>query len=336
MKVTMVTGPGATGVVDVAQPEIGPRDVLVKIRACGICGSDALYIALGGLPPHQGRMPLGHEPAGEIVAAGDEVTGLKVGDHVVVDPMASPGDIIGNGGGRGALAEYLLITDAVRGTHLEVIPDHIPFEVAALNEPMAVARHAVNRCRPRTTDKVLVFGAGPIGLGAVLALKSLGVQHVVVADLIASRLDTALEIGADAVVNSAEENLAQRLVELHGPGEAMFPGKAGTDIYLDAAGVPAVVQSAVTMAKKGATIGVVAVHKEPVSVDFLSLMSNEITILGSMGYPDEIFDVTEDLVANWQKYARIVSHTIPFDRVDEALATASTPGAADKIVVTFD
>lgn len=336
MKVTMVTGPGATGVVDVAQPEIGPRDVLVKIRACGICGSDALYIALGGLPPHQGRMPLGHEPAGEIVAAGDEVTGLKVGDHVVVDPMASPGDIIGNGGGRGALAEFLLITDAVRGTHLEVIPDHIPFEVAALNEPMAVARHAVNRCRPRTTDKVLVFGAGPIGLGAVLALKSLGVQHVVVADLIASRLDTALEIGADAVINSAEENLAQRLVELHGPGEAMFPGKAGTDIYLDAAGVPAVVQSAVTMAKKGATIGVVAVHKEPVSVDFLSLMSNEITILGSMGYPDEIFDVTKDLVANWQKYARIVSHTIPFDRVDEALATASTPGAADKIVVTFD
>ncbi|MBX8687017.1 zinc-binding dehydrogenase [Mycobacterium sp. 20091114027_K0903767] len=336
MKVAMVTGPGATGVVDVAQPEIGPRDVLVKIRACGICGSDALYIALGGLPPHQGRMPLGHEPAGEIVAAGDEVAGLKVGDHVVVDPMASPGDIIGNGGGRGALAEYLLITDAVRGTHLQVVPDHIPFEVAALNEPMAVARHAVNRCRPRTSDKVLIFGAGPIGLGAVLALKSLGVQHVVVADLIASRLHTALEIGADAVINSAEENLAQRLVELHGPGESMFPGKAGTDIYLDAAGVPAVIQSAVTMAKKGATIGVVAVHKEPVPVDFLSLMSNEITILGSMGYPDEIFDVTEDLIANWEKYARIVSHTIPFDRVDEALATASTPGAADKIVVTFD
>lgn len=90
------------------------------------------------------------------------------------------------------------------------------------------------------------------------------------------------------------------------------------------------------MAKRGATIGVVAVHKAPVPVDFLSLMSNEITILGSLGYPDEIFDVTSDLVANWQKYARIVSHTIPFDRVNEALATASTPGAADKIVVVFD
>ncbi|WP_418003610.1 zinc-dependent alcohol dehydrogenase [Mycobacterium sp. PDNC021] len=336
MKAAVVTGTGTTDVIDVDQPEVGPRDVLVKIRACGICGSDALYIAIGGLPPHQGRMPLGHEPAGEIVAVGAKVVDLAVGDHVVVDPMATPGDIIGNGGGRGALAEYLLLTDAVRGTHLEVIPDHIPFEVAALNEPMAVARHAVNRCRPKPSDKVLIFGAGPIGLGAVLALKSLGVQHVVVADVIASRLETALEIGADAVINSAEEKLAARLVELHGAGAAMFPGKADTDIYLDAAGVPAVIESAVTMAKKGATIGVVAVHKAPVPVDFLSLMSNEITILGSMGYPDEIFDVTSDLVANWQKYARIVSHTIPFDQVNEALVTASTPGAADKIVVTFD
>lgn len=336
MKVAMVTGPGTTGVIEVARPEIGPRDILVKIRACGICGSDALYIALGGLPPHQGRMPLGHEPAGEIVAVGADVRGLQVGDHVVVDPMASPRDIIGNGGGRGALAEYLLITDAVRGTHVEVIPDHIPFEVAALNEPMAVARHAVNRCTPKPSDKVLIFGAGPIGLGATLAFKALGVQHVVVADIIAARLDTALEIGADAVINSAEEDVAQRLVDLHGAGEAMFPGKAGTDIYLDAAGVPAVIQTAVSTAKKGARVGVVAVHKEPVPVDFLSVMSNEITLLGSMGYPDEIFDVTTDLVANWQKYARIVSHTIPFDRVDEALATASTPGAADKIVVTFE
>ncbi len=336
MKAAVVTGAGTTDVIDVDQPEVGPRDVIVKIRACGICGSDALYIAMGGLPPHHGRMPLGHEPAGEIVAVGAEVADLAVGDHVVVDPMATPGDIIGNGGGRGALAEYLLLTDAVRGTHLQVIPDHIPFEVAALNEPMAVARHAVNRCRPKPSDKVLIFGAGPIGLGAVLALKSLGVQHVVVADLIASRLDTALEVGADAVINSAAEDLAARLLELHGPGAAMFPGKADTDIYLDAAGVPAVIESAVAMAKKGATIGVVAVHKKPVPVDFLSLMSNEITILGSMGYPDEIFDVTADLVDNWQKYARIVSHTVPFERVNEALVTASTPGAADKIVVTFD
>lgn len=180
---------------------------------------------------------------------------------------------------------------------------------------MAVARHGVNRCQPRPTDKVVVFGAGPIGLGATLAFKSLGVQHIVVIDLIPGRLDKAVRIGADAVVNSAEEDVAARLVELHGPGESMFPGKAGTDIYLDAAGAPAVVSTALAAAKKGATLGIVGVHKEPVPVDLINVMSNEITIVGSMGYPDEIFEVTGDLVRNWEKYALIVSHTIPFDRV---------------------
>lgn len=335
MKASVVTGPGKAEVLDTERPEVGPRDVLVRMRACGICGSDAFYITIGGLPPRQGHTPLGHEPAGEVAEVGSEVTGLAVGDHVVINPMAAPSGIIGNGGATGALADYLLIENAVRGTSLEVIPDHIPWAVAALNEPMAVARHGANRCRPKPTDKVLVFGAGPIGLGAVLAFKSLGVSHVVVVDLIPGRLDKALQVGADAVINSAEENLPARLIELHGEGQSMFAGKAGTDIYFDAAGVPAVIDTALAAAKKGATLGIVGVHKQPVPVEFVNVMSNEITILGSMGYPDEIFEVTRDLVANWEKYALIVSHTIPFDNVGEALELAHTPGAADKVVVTF-
>jgi L-iditol 2-dehydrogenase len=335
MKVSMVTGPGVAEVVDAPEPEAGPTDVLVRMRACGICGSDAFYIAIGGIPPRQGHTPLGHEPAGEIVAVGADVTGLTVGDHVVINPMAAPSGIIGNGGASGALANYLLIENAVRGVSVEVIPDHIPFEVAALNEPMAVARHGVNRCRPKPTDQVVVFGAGPIGLGAVLAFRALGVSHIVVADLIPARLDKALQLGADAVIDSGTEDVVARLIELHGAGQAMRPGKAGTDIYFDAAGAPAVLQTALAAAKTGATLGIVAVHKEPVPVDFATVMSSEITIVGSMGYPDEIFEVTEDLVANWEKYALIVSHTIPFAEVDRALALAATPGAADKVVVTF-
>jgi len=290
---------------------------------------------VGGVPPRQGHTPLGHEPAGEVVEVGEQVSGIAVGDHVVINPMAAPSGIIGNGGAAGALADYLLIENAVRGTSLEVIPSHIPWEVAALNEPMAVARHGANQCKPKPSDKVAIFGAGPIGLGATLAFKSLGVSHVVVVDLISSRLDKALQIGADAVINSADEDVVQRLIELHGPGESRFPGKAGTDIYLDAAGVPAVVNTALAAAQKGATLGIVGVHKEPVPVEFVNVMSNEITIVGSMGYPDEIFEVTADLVANWEKYALLVSHTIPFDSVGEALELASTPGAADKVVVTF-
>jgi L-iditol 2-dehydrogenase len=336
VKVSVVTAPGETRVLDVPKPTVGPADVLVKIRACGICGSDAFYIAIGGVPPRQGQTPLGHEPAGEVVEVGSDVTGIAVGDHVVINPMAAPSGIIGNGGATGALADYLLIENAVRGTSLEVVPDHIPFEVAALNEPMAVARHGVNRCQPKPSDKVVVFGAGPIGLGATIAFKSLGASHVVVADLIPARLEKALAVGADAVINSAEEDVAKRLLELHGAGESLFPGKVGTDIYFDAAGAPAVINTALAAAKPGARLGVVAVHKQPVEVDFVNVMSNEITIVGSMGYPDEIFEVTKDLIANWERYAVIVSHTIPFDNVDEALRTASTPGAADKVVVTFN
>jgi 2-desacetyl-2-hydroxyethyl bacteriochlorophyllide A dehydrogenase len=335
VKASIVTGPGAAEVIDTPRPEIGPADVLVRMRACGVCGSDGFYITIGGIPPRQGHTPLGHEPAGEVVEVGADVTGIAVGDHVVINPMAQPSNIIGNGGASGALADYLLIENAVRGVSLEVIPDHIPWEVAALNEPMAVARHAVNRCQPKAGDKVVVFGAGPIGLGAVLAFKSRGVSHVAVADLIPARLDKALQIGADAVINSAEDNVVAKLIELHGAGEAMFPGKAGTDIYLDAAGAPPVIDTALGAAKKGATLGIVAVHKAPVPIEFVNIMSNEITILGSMGYPDEIFEVTNDLVENWETYRLIISHTVPFADVDEALRLASTPGAADKVVVTF-
>ncbi|MDT5102499.1 MAG: hypothetical protein QOI25_12 [Mycobacterium sp.] len=336
MKVSMVTGPGAVEVVDVPQPRAGLKDVLIRMRACGICGSDAFYITIGGIPPRQGQTPLGHEPAGEVVEVGTEVSGISVGDHVVVNPMAAPGGIIGNGGAAGALADYLLIENAVRGVSLEVIPKNIPFEVAALNEPMAVARHGVNRCQPKPSDKIVVFGAGPIGLGAVLAFESLGVGHVVVADLIPARLDKALEIGADAVINSSDEDVISRLIALHGEGDALYPGKAGTDIYLDAAGAPAVIDTALAAAKKGATLGIVAVHEQPVPIELLNVMSNEITIVGSMGYPDEIFQVTRDLIANWEKYALIVSHTVPFEDVGAALEMAATPGAADKVVVTFD
>ena len=336
MKVSVVTAPGETQVIDAPKPTVGPADVLVKIRACGICGTDALFISMGGIPGHDGGMPLGHEPAGEVVEVGRDVTGIAVGDHVVINPMAAPNGIIGNGAASGALSEYLLIENAVRGTSLQVVPGHIPFEVAALNEPMAVARHGVNRCQPKPSDKVVIFGAGPIGLGATIAFKSIGVSHVVVADLIPARLEKALQVGADAVINSGEEDVAARLLELHGEGASMFSGKAGTDIYFDAAGAPAVIETALAAAKTGARLGVVAVHKQPVSVDFLNLMSNEITVVGSMGYPDEIFEVTEDLIANWEKYAVIISHTIPFDDVNHALKTATTPGAADKVVVTFN
>lgn len=336
MRAAIITGPEKAEIIEVPTPTPGPADVLVKIRACGICGSDSLYISIGGLPPRQGSMPIGHEPAGEVVEVGKDVRDIAVGDRVVINPMAVPDDIIGNGGSTGALADYLLIKDALRGRSIEVVPEHIPYEVAALNEPMAVARHAVNQVAPRSTDQVLVFGAGPIGLGITISLKSRGVKHVVVADVLPDRLNKALEVGADAVINSKAEDLPARLIELHGEGDSMWPGRSGTDIFLDAAGVPAVIDTAFSVAQRGAKLGIVAVHKAPVNLDLMNLMSNELIVIGSMGYPSEIFEVTKDIVENWETYRVIISHTFEFDDLDDALRCVGTPGAADKVVIMLD
>ncbi|GIH68048.1 zinc-dependent alcohol dehydrogenase [Sphaerimonospora thailandensis] len=337
MRTVMVTGPGQTAMVEEPEPSCGPKDIVVKVKACGICGSDALYISTGGLPSRQGAMPLGHEAAGEVIDVGDEVRGLRVGDRVVINPMSDPRGVIGNGGPTGALTDALLVQDAEVGRSVAIIPDDLPFDVAALNEPMAVAHHGVNRTSPKAGDRVVVFGAGPIGLGAAIAYKTKGVEHVIVVDVIESRLEKALAVGADAVINSAEEDVVARIRGLHGTGaDAVGAPRAGTDIYLDAAGVPEVINAVMSSAKHNATVGIVAVHKKPVPIDFRKILSTELTLVMAMGYPTEIFEVTESIIANRDLYARIISDRFRFDDALEALKVASTPGAADKVIITFD
>jgi len=339
MKAVMVTGPGTNGIVEVEEPVAGPDDVLVRIRACGICGSDHMYTMYGGIPPRQGATPLGHEPAGEVASVGENVEGVQVGDHVVINPMAASDGIIGSGGAQGAFSPYVTLFDAVAGTHFRVIPDEIPFEVAALNEPMAVARHAVNRSGAKAGEKAVVFGAGPIGLGALLSLKAKGVDHVVVIDILPNRLEKALAVGADAVINSAEEDVAARLIELQGQAPAVVGqhgARPATDVYIDAAGATVVPATVFTLAKQGARLAIPAVHKKPIEVDFGTLLATELSIIMSMGYPTEIFEVTDDIIANWEKYQLIISDRFPVDDVLHALEVAATPGAADKVMVTLD
>jgi len=100
--------------------------------------------------------------------------------------------------------------------------------------------------------------------------------------------------------------------------------------------VPVVIDTALAAAKHGATVGIVAVYKKPVSVDFGAILDAEVNIVTSMGYPTEIFQVTKDITENWERFSRIISHRFPFADVQQALTTASTPGAADKVVVTFE
>ncbi|HZL81461.1 MAG TPA: zinc-binding dehydrogenase [Demequina sp.] len=138
------------------------------------------------------------------------------------DTMAFTDGLLGSGGAQGGLSEYVVVYEAQQGRQLRTIPSDIPWEVAALNEPMAVARHAVNRLGLQPGATVAVFGAGPIGLGAVLSAKALGASHVVAVDVQPNRLETELKVGADAVINSAEEDVKARLIELHGTAPRSF------------------------------------------------------------------------------------------------------------------
>jgi (R,R)-butanediol dehydrogenase/meso-butanediol dehydrogenase/diacetyl reductase len=235
------------------------------------------------------------------------------------------------------MSEYLLIENAEAGKGVKVFPDTVPFDVAALNEPMAVALHCVNRSEAKPADKVVVFGAGRIGLGATIWLKLRGVEHVVVADVIPERLETALAVGADAVIDSAEENVTERLTELHGQAaNALGQPRAGTDIHIDAAGAPAVFQAAVDSAKWGAKLVMVAVQKKSDAIGLGGMLRSELTLIASQGYPTEIFEVTAELAEHHERFARLISHRVPSPEVERAFDLAQTPGAAEKIVVTFD
>ncbi|MEW2397270.1 zinc-binding dehydrogenase [Streptomyces sp. NPDC046862] len=343
MKSLQTGGQNKIDVVDVERPVPGPRDALLRIRACGICGTDTTFLHMGGMPArgHAGgemiSISLGHEPAGEIVEVGAEVTGLKAGDRVVVNPQAAPSGIIGCGGKHGGMAEYLLIEDCVVGRSVAVFPDTVPFDVAALNEPMAVARHCVNRSEAKPGDKVVVFGAGPIGLGAAIWLKLRGVEHVVVADVLPERLETALAVGADAVINSATDDVTARLTELHGhAANALGQPRPGTDIYIDAAGAAAVFSTVIDNAKWGAKLVMVAVQKKGADIDLGGMLRSELTLVASQGYPTEIFEVTPEIVEHHERFAKLISHRIPFAEAGRAFDLALTPGAAEKVVVTFD
>jgi threonine dehydrogenase-like Zn-dependent dehydrogenase len=202
---------------------------------------------------------------------------------------------------------------------------------------MAVARHCVNRSEAKPTDKVVIFGAGPIGLGAAIWLKLRGVRHVTVVDVIPERLATALAIGADAVIDSAEEKVTERLTELHGQAaNALGQPRPDTDIYIDAAGVAAVINTTVESAKWGARLVMVAVQKKSDAIDLGGMLRSELTLIASQGYPTEIFEVTPELIEHHERFAKLISHRVPFGDAKHAFELALTPGAAEKVVVTFD
>ena len=335
MKAVRLHGPGDLRLDEIVEPTPGATDVVVRVAACGICGSDLSYLRTGGVSaPVVEPIGLGHELSGTVAAVGDEVRGLAPGTRVIVNPMGG-GNAIGNGSPEGgAFAPLLLVRNAVVGDGIHPIPDSLSFETAALAEPLSVSLHAVHRSGVASGSKVAVFGAGSIGLGIVLFLARRGVRDIAVVDVSDQRLARARALGARVTINPSRDDVAAALGGLHGTGELFGWPVVQTDTFFEVSGAAPVIPSIIGMAPFHATLVVVAVHHEPVPVNFLMALGKEMTITTSMAYPNEFPEVLATL-AGGADVAPIISHRFGLDEYAQAFAVAQDRQASGKVLITF-
>ena len=333
-----IHGPDDVRLDEVPDPVAGSRDVIVRVAACGLCGTDLKYIGLGGVAgPGPEPMPLGHEMSGTVEVVGEDVTGpegggVSVGDRVVVLPGDDDVGRIGNGSPEGGLAPKLLVREAARGGRLFRVPDGLPLDLAALNEPLGVGTNAVERSGASAGDKVAIFGSGPIGLTALAALQDRGVDDVVVVDLSSDRLALAEKLGARAAISATADDPWEALAAYHGTEPHMLGPTVGTDVFIEATGAGPVITDMVQHAKKRATISVVALHYADVPTSYLLVMMKELTITGAMEYPER-FESGLELLQR-RDLNDLVTHRFPLERFDEALATLHDSNAG-KVLITM-
>jgi threonine dehydrogenase-like Zn-dependent dehydrogenase len=327
-----IVSPGVVSVDRVPAPVCGPRDVIVDVHACGICGSDLSYIRMGGLAgPHGEPMPLGHEFAGVVAQVGAEVTGVAVGDRVVVHPGDDDLGRIGSGSPEGGLAEAVLVRDAARGDRLYRIPDDMPLDVAALAEPVAVGMHAAEQADVHPGDRVAVFGCGPIGLAAIASLADRGLTDIVGVDPSGTRRALAERLGASSSIDPSEGSAWRELARIHGQVALTYGTAPATDAFIEASGSDKVLTGIVDRARRGARISVVALHYNPVPVNFINVLMKELTIRGSMEYPARFADAI-DLLAR-RDLSALITDRFPISAVDSALELLGESRECGKVLI---
>ncbi|MCB1021229.1 MAG: alcohol dehydrogenase catalytic domain-containing protein [Acidobacteria bacterium] len=265
-------------------PDPGPGEVTVRLRSCGVCGSDMhqyLEASCAGTPATY-PMVLGHEPAGEVVSVGKGVESLKVGDRVAVEPAIACGkcefcrtgfrnrceNVVFMGGTQlpGLLREYATMP----AENALKIPQTMGFDTAAVIEPVAVLLHSLELAGLRFDETVAVMGAGPIGLLAVKMAKLAGASKVICGDKIPHRLKRATELGADQVVDVSKESMVDAVMDVTGKG---------AHVIFDAAGKPASINASIRSARPGARIVVIGIPSEPLTaVEFWPALHAEVTI----------------------------------------------------------
>ena len=341
MKAAVFKGIEDVQVEDVPEPEAGPEDVVVQVSACGICGSD-LHTFLHGSFVEPGQV-MGHEFAGRVVAAGEDVQGLAVGDRVTAVPIVPCGECARCAEGRynlcavawttgiaygrpGAFAERVRIPGSVPGENVFKLADEVDDEAGATVEPLAVGVHAVRLAGSVEGATALVLGLGTIGQQIVQVLRAHGAKRVIGMDLSQLRLDAARELGADAVDGSAgpEQALAGALSE----GEEI-------DIVFECSGVPALATAALDAVRGGGQIVVLALYDDPVTFNPTALVQKELRLQGSIAYTSEDFAEAIDLLRRGAARAdTLITHRERLDDIGEAFRVQLSKDQSLKVLVT--
>lgn len=316
---------------DVEAPVLGPRDAVLDVAACGICGSDLTFVKMGPFTPDGSPMPIGHELSGTVAQVGAEVTRYAVGDRVVVLPGNDELGRIGCGTAEGGLAPQLLVKEA--DIRLYAVPDGLDLVTAALAEPLAVGMNAADQAEVGEGQAVAVFGCGPVGLAAIATLADRGTTRLVAIDPSAKRRELALTLGAAEAIDPVTEKVWKRLAELHGSVATMMGPAPGTDAFIEATGAGPVVQDIVGNAKSGSRISVVAVHNEDVPVSLLMVMTKQLTIRGAMEYPAR-FESALELLAR-KDLSAMVTHQFAIDDFGDALELLQGSKECGKVLITM-
>ena len=307
-------------VTDMPEPAIGPKDVLVRVEACGICGSD-----VHGMDGSTGRrrppIVMGHEASGVIEKAGSEVESFKVGDRVTFDStIYNPDSFFSKRGlvnlcddrrvlgvscedyrQHGAFAELVSVPSHI----LYALPAGMTFEQAALVEPVSIAVHARNLTPIEPGDTALVIGAGLIGLMAVQVLKHTAAKQIIAVDIDDSKLQVAREVGAHQVINSGSGDVTAKIKEL-------TQGR-GADVALECVGIEATVKAAIDSVRKGGTVTLVGNLAKSVNVPLQAVVTRQIRLQGSCASAGEYPECLELIASGKVNVDRFISATGPLE-----------------------
>jgi 2-desacetyl-2-hydroxyethyl bacteriochlorophyllide A dehydrogenase len=312
MRAVIIDEPGKIRVDQVPDPEFGPKDVVVKVGACGICGTD-IHIIDGEFPPTQYPIIPGHEFGGTVVAVGEEVTGVKVGGQVGVDPTLNCGECYFCQRGQGNLCErWNAVGVTTSGGFAECVavpertvyplPAGMSFAEAALIEPVSCVVHGFHMLQPRVGDSYLIYGAGPMGLQNAQVARFNGARVVAIIDINPGRLETARSFGFDIVGASLDEvrHVAPR----------------GFDNVIEATGKTKVAEKAIDAVIRRGKLLLFGVCPpgEKAAYEPYKIYNEEITILGSMAVLNSYGPAIDVISAGAVDAKKMVTHTFPIDQ----------------------